>query len=226
MKNKSVLRRVGKVLLVILIVIVLVLASAVAVFEFYLKPKYASKVVTELQSFLDDSDMNAAIDPAMVGDLQAAIGTEAPAQQATVADTSAAPTTEVQATQSSGEAAQPEATQAAGTSPSDTSTVGTPAAPKEGAVPGDAVQPAQSPEAQKQEKLSASEVIGKMDGTDRKRVTALIAKLDIGYLSKLASGGMTPEEKEQAKEHIKSRLSASEYAELKTLGGKYMHFLQ
>lgn len=54
----------------------------------------------------------------------------------------------------------------------------------------------------------------------------IASKIDIGYLSGLAKGGITEDEKKEAKEHLKGNLSSEEISELKTLIGKYSYLLE
>lgn len=61
---------------------------------------------------------------------------------------------------------------------------------------------------------------------DQAKGMSIAGKLDVGYLTKLSSGGLTAEEKKQVKEHIRSRLSQEEINEMLRLYNQYSYLLK
>lgn len=61
---------------------------------------------------------------------------------------------------------------------------------------------------------------------DLKAAMKIASKIDTGHLTSLAKGGLTKDDKEAAKSHLRSRLTSSEYNQLKVLVGKYAYLLK
>ncbi len=61
---------------------------------------------------------------------------------------------------------------------------------------------------------------------DLKAGVSIASKIDAGHLLSLSKGGFTPENKKKASQHLHSRLSSGEIAQLKGLVGKYAYLLK
>lgn len=61
---------------------------------------------------------------------------------------------------------------------------------------------------------------------DLKAGLKIASKIDTGHLLGLSKGGFTKENKQAASTHLRSRLTANEYSQLKGLVGKYAHLLK
>ena len=62
--------------------------------------------------------------------------------------------------------------------------------------------------------------------SDFSRGMALVSRVDMGYVSGLMAGGLTPEEKSELKAYLTSRFSGSEIAEGLALYSKYSYLLR
>ncbi len=61
---------------------------------------------------------------------------------------------------------------------------------------------------------------------DLKAGLKIASKIDTGHLLSLSKGGLTKEDKKQAKAHLQDRLTSSEYQQLKGFVGKYAYLLK
>lgn len=73
---------------------------------------------------------------------------------------------------------------------------------------------------------SIQEIQKQVEPGDLKAGLSIASKLDTGHLLGLAKGGLTPEDKKEAKEYLQSTLTSGEYSQLKYFVGKYAHLLK
>lgn len=208
-KKRKIIKR---ILLTILILILLGAIAAYCVFKFYIKPKYGQKIVEAVETILDDEELMSDIEQTL-------------AEEDIQAEISSALTEEgLQPVIDNTDAAQNQ---------SDAAAAETPNQPKaDAAVPSQNTQnkvnetnpsPTKAPSNKKQtlmEKAKAN--VEPKDFADGMRIAS---KVDTGYLLGLMSGGLTAEEKAEAKKYLKSRLSGAEISRVKKYIAKYSHLL-
>lgn len=71
-----------------------------------------------------------------------------------------------------------------------------------------------------------TELQKEIEPSDLKAGLKIASKIDTAHLLNLASGGFTVENKKKAKAHLQSRLTSSEYSQLKGFVGKYAYLLK
>jgi len=75
-------------------------------------------------------------------------------------------------------------------------------------------------------KSKQEEILAQVESQDRITGLSIAKKLDMGYLSELAKGGITPEERKEISKYLRSKLTSAEINELKRLINKYSYLLE
>lgn len=206
MNKKKILKR---VLITILIIIAVLALSVFCIFNFYIKPKYSTQIMEAVNELMQDEELMKEIDKiAQDEQLQKDIESAAQDEQLN-ADIAAAAQNATGGTPNAGAPAQ---------------------TAQENNADGNTDAPAQSKPAKDPSSGSNKSLMEKAreeaSPSDFAAGMSIAGKIDVGYLSGLMKGGLTPEEKQAAKAHITSRLSGSEISKMFSLYSKYSYLLK
>lgn len=202
-KKSGIGRIIGKILIALIIMVLIAVIAVVCVFQFYIKPKYGEAILNAAEVLLEDEEVQKAIEEI---DIEQAM---ADVDIADISDTAE----ENDVSQEASEAVNQKPKEnnsskvvSSGNKASDTSTK-TESKPKT-----------------VQERID--EVKDEVEPQDFSAGMNIANKLDISYLAGLAGGGITPEEKAEAKKYLKSQLTDAEIAKMKSLISKYSYLLK
>lgn len=209
-----------KILIAILAVIVALAAAAYCVFNFYIKPKYSEKIMNAVSLIMEDDELMSEItevieDEQFQAEINAALSDDQMQAELGAAIAEAIPQPESQAEQSkpTDGAKDAPAPQTAEPQPQTVANTAAPSAPVETEKP-----------AKKSKSMMevAKENVSPQDFATGMKMAG---KIDVSYILGLSKDGFTAEEKAEAKAHLKSRLSKTEIAKLKSLIAKYSYLL-
>lgn len=215
-KKKSHILR--NILIALVTIIVLAAVSMYCVWNFYIKPKYSDKIMTAVSLIMDDDELMSELsevinDEQVQKDLEAAVSDE----QLSEDIQNALGGEDVQPSDAPNGEAQPTAVPNGGAAQS---------APNTQPAPEQQPQSEPAPTKKPAKKQSLMERAKEnVDPKDFATGMKIANKLDVGYLMGLMSGGLTAEEKAEAKKYVKSRISGSEIATMKRLYAKYSYLL-
>ncbi|MCX7714897.1 MAG: hypothetical protein N2171_04120 [Clostridia bacterium] len=198
------MKKVKKILLGIFVFIIASAAATVLTFEFYIKPKYSDALVNAAEDFLKSQESQDEIAAVLA---QTEVKAENNDEESSTSDNNG---------------------EKMGNSVSDKNT---PAGKTENQSTQQA--PENTPQPESSSKTSTQsyskridEVKSQIAPKDLADGMRIASKIDIGYLSGLAGGGLTQEEKTEAYNYLRQHLSESEYQRLKNLIYKYMYLLK
>ena len=207
MSKRKILKR---VLITILIIIAVLAVGVYCVFNFYIKPKYSAQIMDAVNEIMQDEELLAEINSALAdeqvqNDINSALSDEK--TQSEIATAAA------EGVKSSGASAEtPDTSAGAANAQSSVNT------------PENQPQTTKKPSTEGKTPMEiAKENVSPKDFATGMKIAG---KIDVGYLSGLSKGGFTPEEKQAAKAHLKSRLSGSEISQLSALISKYSYLLK
>ncbi len=206
-----------KVLITLLIIIVLVAVGAYCVFNFYIKPKYSDKIMEAVNVILEDEELMADISEVLEDEeLQAEIN-EVLADEQVQSDIDAAlEGVDLEGITSEG--------QMVTTAPE---TTAQPAVPQNTQKPVQSgtveAVPTEAPKKNQSLMEKAKENVEPKDFADGLK---LAGKIDVGYILGLMSGGLTDEEKAEAKAYFKTKYTKAERNRIKGYMAKYAHLLE
>lgn len=197
-----------RVLLIIFILLLIGAITAYCVFRFYIKPKYGEKIIEAVETILDDKELMSDIEQSLADeDFQAEINSILLEE-------------ELQTEINTGDV-QPNVSE--NTVNEQKSEISSPAPSSQGQNTADKTNPVPTKSPSKQtlmEKAKAN--VEPKDFIDGMKIAG---KLDTGYLLGLMSGGLTAEEKAEAKKYLKSHLSGAEISRVKKYIAKYSYLL-
>lgn len=201
-----------RILLAILILLLLGAIAVYCVFRFYIKPTYGQKIIKAVETILDDEELMTDIEQSLADeDIQAEISS------ALIEEGLQTAIDNPDAEQGQSDAAAAKPTNQPKTE------VSAPSQNTQNKVNEVKPAPTKAPSNKKQtlmEKAKAN--VEPKDFADGMRIAS---KVDTGYLLGLMSGGLTAEEKAEAKKYLKSRLSGAEISRVKKYIAKYSHLL-
>ena len=216
-KTKKIIKR---ILITLLIAIVLIAVGAYCVFNFYIKPKYSDKIMEAVNVILEDEELMADIGEVLQDEeLQAEIN-EVLSDSEVQADIDAA----LEGVDLEGITAEnPQDGQAATAAPSNTAQPTH--KPAQGGTATTAPEAAPTEEPKKNQSLmdKAKENVEPKDFADGLK---LASKIDVGYILGLMSGGLTDEEKAEAKAYFKTKYTKAERNRIKGYMAKYSYLLE
>lgn len=194
-----------KILLALLIFIVAATAAVYGVFNFYIKPEYGEKIIEAVSSVFDDDEFKDELSEALADEEIAQLTGEAEGVGTDGENAAATSSGESTQNQSGGEGEQPVQENTDTQPQQSASSTTTKSSGKKQTL---------------MEKARAN--VDPADFADGMRIAS---KVDTGYLMGLMSGGLTAEEKAEAKKYLKSRLTSAEISRVKKYIAKYSYLL-
>ena len=192
------MRILKRILLGLLIFVVLFTASLFGSWQFYFKPKYAKTIL----EFVNSIEIDEIIDSGIVAQSQ---GITTPAEN---------PPNSI--SQNAG----------ASTNNKNTNNKNTNDKNANDKNANNKNTNSQSTNQTQKPKSKQEEILAQVESQDRITGLSIAKKLDMGYLSELAKGGITPEERKEISKYLRSKLTSAEINELKRLINKYSYLLE
>lgn len=201
MTKKKVLKIIGIILLVIVITLVLALAGAYAIYRVKIKPKTES-LLTSVSETITDEELLREFSPYLENkDIEGLSGVLGEEVVENVLEE------KKNAEEENAAAASPSASAA----PAQSAEEKTPPAPKK---------------KRSEYKSDYEYVKDNVPASDFAAGAAIVGKVDLGYISSLMAGGLTPEEKSELKSYLGSHLSSAEISRGIALYSKYSGLLK
>ncbi|NLM49438.1 MAG: hypothetical protein GX196_00615 [Clostridiaceae bacterium] len=192
------MRILKRILLGLLIFVVLFTASLFGSWQFYFKPKYAKTIL----EFVNSIEIDEIIDSGIVAQSQ---GITTPAEN---------PPNSI--SQNAGASTNNKNTNNKNTNDKNTNDKNA----------NNKNTNSQSTNQTQKPKSKQEEILAQVESQDRITGLSIAKKLDMGYLSELAKGGITPEERKEISKYLRSKLTSAEINELKRLINKYSYLLE
>lgn len=207
-----------KVVLGVLVVLIVLSGGTYGFYKFYFLPKYSEQIISLAEEFLAEEgftpeDLSSAIEDIDIGETAKEFSMEDSSEENNNTDHKASENTNEKTNGNLNENTNKNTS--GDMSKKNIKNTSQKSSKSAGASPSGTIGGKDIKELEKQ-----------VSPKDRKDGLKIASKIDTGYLLGLAKGGVTAEEKKEAKDHLKQRLSSAEYQRLKGLVYKYIHLLQ